>query len=341
MINGHGNNLYEYGNQIRYDFSSNVAFNNKSDEILDFLKEKIVYIKNYPDPEAKILTRKIAEHYGINPQCILVTNGSAEAFYLLAHFFQGAKTLICTPAFAEYEDACKLYRHNCHFVPIEQFKNTNFSSYQSVWLGNPNNPDGTLTQSEDILRQCQKNPETFFILDNAYIELTYRKDEIIICGQQPKNLIIVKSLTKSFAIPGIRLGYVIASQDVIAHLSSIRPPWSVNSMALDAGTYIIDNYNHLLPDVQMLREESLFLQKELSKNKFIEVYPSSCNFFLSRLKKGTAGWFTDVLIKKYGLLIRDTSNFRGIDDKHFRLSAQNHVVNKELINAINNILSEF
>lgn len=338
MINGHGNNIYEYEGRICHDFSSNIAFNKKADDILNFLKENINSIKNYPDPEAKILTQKIADYHGVSPQCVMVTNGSAEAFYLVAHLFKETKTAICIPAFSEYEDACNLYKHSCSFVPVTEFKDRDFSSFKSVWLGNPNNPDGTLTQGKDIIKQCQTHDETFFIVDYAYMKLTSRKTEIEIVESMPKNLIQIHSLTKLFGIPGIRLGYVIAPSKIITELSSMRPPWSVNSMALDAGRYIMDNYNMLTPDLQELTEESLFLQERLSENQLIEVYPSSCNFFLLRLKDKTAKWLKDELIEKSGILIRDASNFRGLDERYFRLSAQTRKANNKLITDINNML---
>lgn len=339
MITGHGNNLYQYQGQIRHDFSSNIAFNQMADDILSFLREKIGSLKSYPDPEARALTRKIAEHHGVDPQCVVVTNGSAEAFYLIAHLFQGAKTAICIPAFSEYEDACALHKHSCSFVPVSQFKDNDFSSYRSVWLGNPNNPDGALTPQKEILRQCKESPETFFIVDYAYMKLTDSSAEIEIVDHTPKNLIQIHSLTKLFGIPGVRLGYLIAPSQIATKLSSMRPPWSVNSMALDAGEYILDNYNRLLPDIQELTTESILLQSRLAENPFIEVYPSSCNFFLARLKKGTAKWLKEALIDRSGILIRDASNFRSLDQTYFRLSAQRRETNNELVTAINCILS--
>lgn len=340
MIKGHGNNIYEYENLIRHDFSSNVAFNNKSAELVEFLKAKVGSVRNYPDPEAKALTEKIAEHHGTDPRGVLVTNGSAEAFYLIAHLLQGTKSAICIPSFAEYEDACTLYKHDCIYIPITQFKEVDLSLYGSVWLGNPNNPDGTLTLAGDISRQCKKTSETIFIIDYAYLGLTSRKEEIEITRKQPDNLIQIHSLTKLFGVPGIRLGYLIASPCLIDQISSMRTPWSVNSMALCAGEYIIDNYKQLLPDLTTLTSESIFLQERLSENTFIEIVPSSCNFFLSRLQTGTAEWLKGKLINNYGLLIRNASNFRGLDDTYFRISAQNHFVNQDLINAVNILLNE-
>lgn len=340
MINGHGNNIYEYEKRILADFSSNIAFNHKSGAILEHLKSKIETIGNYPDPMAVKLTRQLAAFHQINPSLILVTNGSAEAFYLLAHLFQGARTAICTPAFAEYEDACRLYKHKLDYLLVGNFSATDFSSYNTVWLGTPNNPDGTITQAEEIMDKCHAHPSTCFVVDMAYAELTSRQEELRWKKQLPDNLVLIRSLTKSFAIPGLRLGYITASSRIVDSLSRMRPPWSVNSLAMEAGRYILDNYPALVPDIKELTDESLFLQRELLQTGTIDVVPSSCNFFLCRLNEGSSASLKKDLIQQYGILIRDASNFRSLDHSCFRVAAQNHTNNLYLINAIKNIFND-
>ncbi|CDN32823.1 L-threonine 3-O-phosphate decarboxylase [Mucinivorans hirudinis] len=337
MIEGHGNNIYDYSEAIGYDFSSNVAFNGNSDEIVNFLKGNLDCIKNYPDPCARRLSSKIAQHCSEKSASILVTGGAAEAFYLLAQLLGGARSAIMTPSFAEYEDACRLHKHHCTYIDISQFSKSDFSPYRSVWLGNPNNPDATLIPATEILSRCHAYPDTLFIVDYAYQELTQEKQLIEISGKRAKNLILTHSLTKSFAIPGIRLGYIVASAEIIAALSRGRAPWSVNSLALEAGCFIMDNYNRLLPNIEELMGESLFLQRELRQNPNLESLSSRCNFFLSRLKNGSAAELKERLVREFGILIRDASNFRGLDESYFRLGAQSRTANIKLIEAINKI----
>lgn len=332
MINGHGNNIYEYGNSIKADFSSNIAFNHKSDILIEYLHSKLSCINNYPDPNAKVLTRKIAKHHNIDTHSVLVTNGSAEAFYLIAHLLQNSKTAICIPSFAEYEDACLLYKHDLEFIPIGKFATHNFSLYNSVWLGNPNNPNGYITPPELIMEQCKKNRKTFFVIDEAYCDLCSKEKIETISNLE--NLIVIKSLTKAFAVPGIRLGYIIARSNIIEKLSTRRPPWSVNSLSLETGAYVMDNYSELIPSIAQLSEASLFLQKKIATIAQIEVTASSCNFFLSKLKNGKASELKEYLIQNHGILIRDASNFRGLDHSFFRVAAQQHIKNQDLVKAI-------
>ncbi|MGL5563408.1 MAG: aminotransferase class I/II-fold pyridoxal phosphate-dependent enzyme [Tannerellaceae bacterium] len=339
MINGHGNNLHAYKGKIKYDFSSNIACNHKSAPILKHLETKLSCINNYPDPNVTELTDKIAAFHGVPAQQVLVTNGSAEAFYLLAHLYQQQHTLICIPAFAEYEDACKLYRHQLSFAALKDFPTVDLHPYKTVWLATPNNPDGYFTDKAAIRTVAAKYPDTTIILDEAYSGLCSGVHAAS-TENEPSNLISIHSLTKLFAIPGIRLGYIIADEAVIAQLHEMRPPWSVNALSQEAGVFIMDHYETLLPDFKELQVEVAFLVDAFAKLDGITIYPSSCNFFLCRLSKGTAADLKAFLIETHGILIRDASNFRGLDTHCFRVAVQSREANEALIVAMHDAQSK-
>ncbi len=336
MIQGHGNNLYHYPKeQIRADFSSNIAFNNKSARIMEHLQTQLPLIANYPDPEATQLRELLAQHHQLSASHILVTNGSAEAFYLIAHHlsrYNSCKTLIITPSFAEYEDSCRLYEHELHFCPIPEWASQELQHYQSLWLGYPNNPDGHLINPNDLAELSQRHPHCHFIIDCAYQELTRA------CAPLPQplgNQIHIHSLTKSFGIPGIRLGYIIAPPLLIAQLREMRPPWSVNALSLCAGEYIMRHYEELLFDREELLAESRYLQGELAKLDGLRVHPSESNFFLCELRHASpVDALQDYLIREQGILIRHAGNFRGLGARHFRLATQSRQKNNLLIRAL-------
>ena len=336
MIGGHGNDLYAFGSKIKADFSSNVAYNNASAEIMAYLRTQLHRIVNYPDPEARELIRKIALHHGVNVGNVFVTNGSTQAFYLLAHYFSKKKTVIAYPGFAEYEDACRLYGHELSFVPISQLFGCNFSETDIVWWGNPNNPDGTLTSFENVKNVCERYPDTVFIIDAAYVELCPSCENMVPLQQDFRNLVTVHSLTKAFAVPGLRLGYLIGDEKLIAGISSLSIPWSVNVLAQEAGIYIMDNYDSLMPDVNALCDESAALQRQLSRFVQLEISPSACTFFLVKMNTGTAEALKYFLFEKQGILIRDASNFRGLSPRHFRLSVQGDENNAQLVAGFEN-----
>lgn len=334
MLHGHGNDLYDYHGKIIADFSSNIPYRNASALIVAHLADCLHLIGNYPDPNARALTHQIAAHHGVLAENVLVTNGSAEAFYLLAHLLSGRKSTVTFPAFSEYEDACKLYGHDLSFLDLKMLSNRTRFFTDTVWFALPNNPDGILTSPETIESLCRNNPKTHFIVDNAYGELCPQCRSIVPLHARCINLISVHSLTKTFAIPGLRLGYVIAHEDIIARLQPLRTPWSVNALALEAGSFVMSNYDFLLPDSTVLCRESKRFQQQLSALSNIEVVPSPCNYFLARLKKGTAAELKKYLIEKHGILIRNADNFRGLTSQHFRLSVQSTENNLRLIEAL-------
>ncbi len=348
MINGHGNNIYQYDRKkIKIDFSSNVAYNNKSDLILEYLKNELDCIKNYPDPNATKLTQQIATHYHAKEENILVTNGSAEAFYILAHWLatqtssaKKCKSLVFTPSFAEYEDSCALFSHELEYKNLLDFSHLDYTSFDSVWLCSPNNPDGYRVKAEEIKQKCQDYPLSYFLLDRAYNELSSNREYEDGIAQ---NLICIHSLTKSFGIPGLRLGFILAHENIINKINTMRAPWTVNALAIKAGEYIMQNYEKLLLNQEQLIEESLFLQEEIKKIPLFEVEASSCNFFLCKISEHhnkaeknnkDVKNLSKYLREEHGILIRDASNFRSLDERYFRLAAQKREDNIILLDAL-------
>lgn len=335
MQTGHGNDIYNYPGAIRCDFSSNIPYRNASETIADYLKSRMDTIRNYPDPSSRKLTTQLADFHAVSPDNILVTNGSAEAFYLLAHLFQHRESVIPYPTFSEYEDACHAYRHRISFLPVESLQDSVHFNANTVWFGVPNNPDGTIVNNDAISRFCSENPHTSFIVDAAYDDLCPRNESVKSLQGRFRNLITVYSLTKTFGIPGLRLGYIIAGQQVIDVIRSLRPPWSVNALALAAGSFIMENRDRLLPDAVSLCAESARLQQEISALPQFEVTASPSNFFLVKMKERTAAELKYFLIDNFGLLIRDASNFRGLTPQYFRISVQEEAWNRQLIEALN------
>jgi threonine-phosphate decarboxylase len=217
---------------------------------------------------------------------------------------------------------------------VESLRNTVRFEAGIVWFGVPNNPDGTLVDNATISRFCSENQHTCFIADTAYDDLCPRSESVKSLQGSFKNLITVHSLTKTFGIPGLRLGYVIADRQVINGIRSLHPPWSVNALALEAGSFILENWDKVLPDSISICAESVWLQQRLAALPQLEVTISPCNFFLVKMKERTAPELKRFLIDRFGLLIRDASNFRGLTTQHFRISVQEETWNRQLVEAM-------
>ncbi len=338
MITGHGNNIYQCEKQqIKADFSSNIAFNNHSSQILSFLSGRMESLCNYPDPLAEKLTKMIAAHCCVDHNKVLVTNGSAEAFYMIAHYLSNAvdskcRTAILTPSFAEYEDSCTLYKHEITYLNLADFHSLQTLNFDSLWLASPNNPDGRRLPIADIYSLAKKNRDCKIILDRAYNSLSSEEER---SGEIPENVILVESFTKLYGIPGLRLGYVVADPKIIASLSTMRPPWSVNALSLLGGEYILSNLDDLQIDVEELIGESRYLQDAVASIEGFRLCRSNCNYFLVEITDGrSAADLYDYLLEEHGILIRNCSNFRGLEATYFRVAAQSRENNNKLIAAL-------
>jgi len=334
MLHGHGNDIFNAKHPVKADFSSNVVPTGMHPELTAHLMASIHCAANYPEPDSATLCKAIAKHECIKSDNIIVTNGSTEAFYLTAQLFGGSSSVIAIPSFSEYEDAARSHRHQLSFLPLSQLQKSYKTTAKCLWLGNPNNPDGKTTASETILSVCHANPESVIIVDEAYTHLSESHESLLKLNLLPANLIVIRSLTKAFAIPGLRLGYMVAHRIICEKIRKIKMPWSVNCLAQQAGLFIVQNHKKLLSSTQALVAESLRLQMALAQMKEIEVTPSECNYFLGRLKSRTAAQLKDSLLQNHGFLIRDASNFRGLQSGHFRVAANTPEQNNHLINAI-------
>lgn len=318
----HGNDKYNYDIPIIADFSTNVWFRSLPESFYNQLGKALFSIKDYPHPEAGELRNALAEFHELSKSNICVTNGSVEGIYLLAQVFSGVKSSLVFPCFSEYENACLRYKHKLeYFSNREQWFESRFSS-DLLWFGNPNNPDGKQISVHEIEKMLAENPLTIFIIDEAFAELCVGFESSVPLLRKYKNLVVLRSFTKCFAIPGIRLGYILASENVVDLIKNYTIPWSVSSIAIEAGILNLKNYTSYLPDKQDLINCKLLVESSLAEFEEIEILPSNTNYYLIHLKTGTASELKKYLVENFGILIRDASNFRGLKQQFFRISCQ-------------------
>ncbi|KAA1245180.1 aminotransferase class I/II-fold pyridoxal phosphate-dependent enzyme [Aquimarina sp. RZ0] len=333
MIYGHGDDGYRYGLAFKANFSSNVWYEKTNDKLISHLQKQLPLIANYPTPNADELAAKIATYHQLETQNIVVTNGATEAFYIIATLFHGKKAAIAMPTFSEYEDACAINKINLSYYKRSDVNNTDFKE-DLVFICNPNNPDGLSNTMSEIKELLIKFPDTTFVIDEAYINFTQQITSCIGLLEYFKNLIIVKSLTKLFTIPGLRLGYILCNPEIEKKLKQLKMPWTVNIMAIEAGKYIFDNYTTVSPDMTILLGYSKILQEQINALDHFTVIPSETNYFLVRLKTPEASTLKDYLAYTHKLLIRNASNFRNLDAHYIRIASQNPQKNKLLVNAL-------
>ena len=159
--------------------------------------------------------------------------------------------------------------------------------------------------------------------------------------QDCHNLILIHSMTKRYCIPGLRLGYITASPIIIDRLRMLRQPWTVSALAIEAGKFLLKNHIRVIPDKKEYLEEAARLHNELNNTKGLMLMDTDTNFMLAYMEQSNATQLKRWLIDNYGILIRDASNFHGLDNRCFRVSAQTPRENNVLIAAIREYTKNF
>ena len=320
MIEGHGDDLYRYDN-IKMNFSSNI-YNGTDLSALDaYLCTRMAAIRSYPEPSAASLERMIANDCGISPDEVMVTSGAVDAIYLIAQAYRHKGTChILQPTFREYEDACRVFGYQER------------EDGALCWLCNPNNPTGDVMATEEVLALAERH--RLLIVDQSYEDYTMapllRPADVV--GRD--DVILLHSMTKRYAVPGLRLGYVTASAQVINRLREQYRPWAINALSLEAGKWLVQRGETAIPDLTSYLAETQRLRAMLNDIEGIEAQPTQTNFFLCTIRQAIAAELKEYLAHEHGILIRDASNFTGLTPHHFRIATQSPAENDALATTI-------
>lgn len=326
MIKGHGDDAYLFGD-IRSDFSSNISPLIDTCRLRNHLAECLTLISHYPEPAAMSLEKRIATELGIAADEVLVTSGATDAIYLIAQTLRHEHTFaVSHPTFSEYLDACRMFDYE------ELLQGASVR-----WICNPNNPTGEVQTI--AAQKALASRHRWLIIDQSYEDCTFEPMLIAHDAIMMQNVIQVHSMTKRFAIPGLRLGYVVAPATVINRLRANHRPWAVNALAIEAGLWLMDHQNpHEHDDRKTLLMETQRLADKLHDIPGLTVLPTATNFMLCQLSRGTAAALKEELARHHGILIRDASNFPGLTPQHFRIATQTPAENDALIAAIRQLL---
>lgn len=332
MIHGHGDDLYRSGAEVKANFSTNVWYEADTEPLCRFLSERMSGIFHYPEPDAGSFRRAAAEYHGVQPANILAGNGATELFYIVAHAFAGGTTLLPVPSFTEYEDACNLYDHNVQFLTDTDIHSLPADA-NLMFICNPNNPNGRIWTTDEIRILLDRYPDMVLVIDESFIHFAPGASTAIPLLSEYTNLLIIRSMTKCYAIPGLRLGYMLGDEALIEFIAGFGQPWSVNALAIEAGKYLFRHGESSLPDAaRLLRRQQQFSRRVAAIPGFRPL-PSQTSFFLTETDYDS----TDLkhrLLESHGILIRDASNFRGLNNHYFRVNTLTDEKNALLIDAL-------
>lgn len=312
-------------------------------------------LKRYPDSESSELKQALADSLRINENHITITNGSTELIYFLPRLWKQNSSVVCiAPGFSEYERAFRLAGIEVHewtlsseaafMIDMDAFLRTLdlLENLGGVVIGHPNNPTGALWGKDSINRllgYCEKR-NIRLVVDETFIEFAGWEHSLIRQVEQTEHLILVQSLTKFYSLPGLRVGYGITSPEIADRVRAFRPPWSVNSLAQKIGVTVLRDSEFKRKSLDYVKQERDYLYRELTAITSIEVFPSHANFLLFCLR----GKDTHTALPLYqnllrnGLLVRNCGNFKGLDDRFFRVAVKKRAENDLLVLKLNEYL---
>jgi len=347
----HGGNIaeickkYSLKEDAIIDFSSNVNPLGFPKGVKNLIRKEVDKIIRYPDSNSSELKRNIAGRLDIDEKNILVGNGSTELIYLIPRVFKPLFALIPIPTFIEYEKSLSSLNCRIGYIPFKEEENFRLNINQFikllpetdiVYLCNPNNPTGVLlSKSEvDYLIINAEKRGTLVIVDESFMD--FSDDESVIAEiKRRKNLIVIKSLTKFFAIPGLRLGYLVSNSKMVDKINRDKEPWTVNILAQKAGILCLKDEEFIIKTKRFIDRERKYLLAKLSALKGLRPYSSSTNYLLVKiLNSGLSSTKLYERMAKLGLLIRDCRSFRGLGDKFVRIAVKGRRENKLLIEKI-------
>lgn len=334
------------------DFSANINPYGLSSNIKNAILADLDNIIHYPQPNAEDLRKKIGETYNIADDKIIVGNGAVEIIYTLCHILKPKNVLIVSPGFSEYERAARSAGADIHYAMLDEkldFNSpmrdiiVNIKGNDLLFIGNPNNPTGTLYMLEDmeLLIEHAENNGCFVVVDESFMDFikTSEAFSVLPLVEKYHNLLVLHSLTKFYAIPGLRLGFAATDHEVLDPLYAAKDIWNVNSLAQAAGMAALDDKKYQRRSRTYTRTEINYLYEELSTLDKLKVYEPTVNFILVNISKTglTATQLREKLLK-YNIIIRNCANYPGLNENYVRFAVRTREENDELVDALTEIL---
>ncbi|WP_306612604.1 cobyric acid synthase [Paenibacillus sp. GD4] len=325
------------------DYSSNMNPWGPPEAVGRVLRSSWQDVVHYPDPAVRELTAKLAAKHGVKEACLLVGNGAAELIDLAVRALQPTTAGLARPSFSEYEEALHKIGCRIHDLPLTsgngftlqwEMVHEALDACDLLFLGHPNNPTGRLL-TRDVIERL-KRTEKPVIVDEAFLDFSPREEELSLApaAAENPNLIVIRSMTKFYSIPGLRLGYAIAHPDVISRIKRLQVPWSVNALAQWIGCEVLEDYGFAERTKAWLPPEREWLSASL-RELGLQVTDSDVNYILfSTTPLGLKAKELQETMGRLGVLIRDASLFPGLGDTYVRVAVKRREQNEQLLQAM-------
>ncbi|TYP56795.1 threonine-phosphate decarboxylase CobD [Thermosediminibacter litoriperuensis] len=352
----HGGNIYEVSKRFKLnhreilDFSANINPLGFPDSVRRIIWEKIDDIIHYPDPGQVELREAASVYYGIKPENILSGNGSVELINLTLEALRPSKVIIPSPTFTEYAFASQNRRIKTELVDmtkndfywdddfVESIK-ARICPGALVIVCNPNNPTGYLIVKDVIktLIDETERAKAFLLLDEAFMDFVGESQSLCTEVMSCPNVIVLRSLTKFFALPGLRIGFALGNEKLIKKIEKLKDPWNVNTFAGAVGSAVLKETAYIEKTRKYISQEREFLWDGLRQISCFKPFRPAANFiFVKITAKFGAGFLARELLKR-GIAIRECGDFAFLDDSYFRVAVKDRKANETLLEALREI----
>jgi threonine-phosphate decarboxylase len=331
------------------DFSANINPLGMPGGLRQLFIDNLSCLEQYPDIDYQKLHQRLANHHQCPQSYVLAGNGATELIFLWAQYVQPKKALLVEPSFREYRRA--LMRANCdiknymlsedeHFELTSRILTQLTPDLDCLFLCTPNNPTGLQPDADlliQILTRCSVMGIKLFI-DESFLDFMPARASLSRFMESHPNLYILRSLTKFYALPGLRLGYLLSSDDVLfQHIREQKEPWTINALAALAGEVLFDYTTYHQATYDWLEKEQDYLLGELAKFKQVQFYPPSANYlFFKHLEENSA---LQAQLMQHRILIRSCDNYLGLNNHFYRVAIKSRADNQKLVLALKQVFN--
>ncbi len=357
MIYGHGGNIYAVAQELGLsfedilDFSSNTNPMPFSCEFTEFLSENLSQIAHLPEVDSDEVKCAISSRYKLPHEHIIVGPGTTEYIYLIPKICkeQGIKkAIIPVPTYADYYDACKLESLEIYTVSwgagdaqagfLDMV--CQIPGPKIIFLCNPNNPTGIFFEPQQILEAARNFPENFWIVDESYAPFLGQDEKTsLIAGSMSDNIVVLRSFSKIYGIPGLRIGYLFSGAEFfLQQIKHAARPWSVCRLSQLAASFLLKRPGYEEEARLLCMAEKDFLCRKIRENvPFLEPEPKAAHFVMFRVLEPWNAHDIAAEIRKSGILVRNCSNFIGLTGEYIRISPRSRRENERLLNVLEGI----
>lgn len=343
----HGGNIY--GNEIEYDFSVNLNPLGPPKSVRDALVAALNHVEEYPDPEYRELRRGLVNYWQLAEEQIVPGNGASELIPGIIRTLSPKTCMVTAPCYSGYETALNAAAPSCRIHRIPLRAEDDFTLPENICqeiarvkpnlliLTNPNNPNGkriSANRLREIADAC-RTAGTVLLVDECFLALSGGDEDSLIHRIGEEGLpptVVLRAFTKTFAIPGVRLGYAVCSGSLAARIQRELPEWNLSVFAQYAGLAALEPSGYMAASVEMIAQEREYLTAELKKLG-LRVFPSDANYILFQSRDRE---LHRKLLDK-GILIRDCRDYHGLTAGFYRAAVRTRRENTALLRCLRNI----